>query len=175
MDVTTIMATAFDHGEAEPQEESKTSQLLQERADALHSIQTWPLVRVESHWDLQSETGRACHIGDLPVSPQDMTYFKIEGTNLHGLAATRLQKADQIWHFKETNIAFVARMSSEDKVTIVGRIFLFPRVTSDAEPYAIQNLTSQEIASSKHLLKPQDILLSSAELFRLANCVEHVD
>lgn len=110
-------------GTVELPDESNGSRALRQRIQRLDpmarfvldtSRAVWPLVAKE-----QSNDSR------VPVSQQDMTYFRIQQSGFHGLAACRLEAGDVIWHFPTTQLVFATRRMNNGRAYILGRACLF--------------------------------------------------
>jgi Heterokaryon incompatibility protein (HET) len=175
-EMASMMATMFDRGETILLEESQTTLFHREKIAALHPMQTWSLRKVASHWEVRSNSSYAHAISGLSVSPYDLTCFKVRETNLFGLAATRVENGDRVWQFRETNLAFIVRVSKEDQIAIVGRTLLFLNDAQKVEPDRLgpeiesstQTSAPEKIVSTKVLPEQHDILLSCADLLELA-------
>lgn len=141
----------------------------------------WSLCYIVGCWGLErrSETRSNAFIADEHlVSPSDLTCFKINGSDVFGLATLRTYGGDRIWRFQETNLAFVVRNLSPlnplpcnhsptphqgaHTCEIVGRTIRFRADRTMFDRLSLETL------STTQLLTPHEIMLQPADLFDLA-------
>lgn len=110
-------------GAVEMQPESKGSRELRQRVNRLDPMARFVLDTSQEVWVLIANEG--LNDGDQPVAQQDMTYFTIQDSGIHGLAACRLEPGDVISHFPATQLVFAVRRTPGQRALIVGRAYLF--------------------------------------------------
>ena len=121
----TLVAVAETLGTVELQAESNGSRVLRRKVARLDPIPRFTLENTDNGWSLMRDVGQ----GDLPepMAQQDMAYFTIRQSGLHGLAACRLEAGDAITHFPTTQLVFAVRRDrvTGQTATILGRAYLF--------------------------------------------------
>ncbi|KAK5126477.1 hypothetical protein LTR85_010713 [Meristemomyces frigidus] len=145
-------------GTVELQPEFKGWRALRRRVERLdpmacYVLDTWHEVRV-----LMASEG--LNNPQEPVAQQDMTYFTIEDSGFHGLAACRLEAGDVISHFPATQLVFAVREMPGQRALILGRAYLFsPAQDSDKfdfwlrEPFDYNTVRRGEQRVSVHRSK----------------------
>lgn len=78
-----------------------------------------------------------------------MTFFGLAGSESHGLAASRVEAGDAIWHFPGTQLVFAIRELPDHTALIVSQAYLF----SDAlEPWLSRDVDYDEARQGERLV-----------------------
>ncbi|KAK4553095.1 hypothetical protein LTR86_009822 [Recurvomyces mirabilis] len=117
----TIPALALGTIEYSP--ESNASVALRARVERLEPSPRFMLDTSTAVWTLIDHVAQV-ELSEA-VAQDDLAYFTLRATPLHGLAACRLQAGDLITLLPSTELAFVVRRFPNGRATILARAYLF--------------------------------------------------
>ncbi|KAI5363521.1 hypothetical protein Slin14017_G054850 [Septoria linicola] len=131
-DTAQTTARAFDRGRLEMYEDCINSTSLRKSVESLHPGVCWALGKDADCWQV---TERADSSTLERISRRVLSYFRVPEHSLCGLAATRIANGDRVWHFLNTQYAFIVRPTLQEEgamveVRILGRCYLFEYVNS---------------------------------------------
>lgn len=93
-----------------------------------------------------------------------MTYFRMTGTQFHGLATCRLTAEDTVWWLPATKLVFIVKSGQGNDAQIAGRAYLFsPRAQGGAfDSWLKQYIRIQDVEQAA-----RDVSMSLTTLLHL--------
>ncbi|KAK3641167.1 hypothetical protein LTR56_011407 [Elasticomyces elasticus] len=146
-----VPTAAFFLGKPELSEETTLSIKLRDEAQALPPTHARKLYRQDGEPLHLEQLKNLASDSDYSISPQDMLYFRIPETKIHGLAALDtplLALSDLVVQFPQTDYALIVAREAEDVLVIRGRAHLYRNLETRYRGSELYDVTLPLVADS---------------------------